>query len=228
MKFKTRALGLSAVAAMATGIIGMTNASAFVNGHFTIEPNGQTVVGTEVFETSHSLKFQVTRPTGQSSGGPIVCTGAEYFGAVEASTTTSTTLTPAYIGCATTGDSHGSVQITTNSCSYIFQSNAAASSDPPTEHATVSLTCPTGKAFEIHHPNCTMTIPPQTPKGGATYSTAVDGKHTITVNITLTHVATQYHGGICVFLGTPSEMDITGAVILKGLSGPTQVGVTAT
>jgi hypothetical protein len=207
------------------------NASATVTGHFTNDAsNGHaTIVGTENYGTTHMLEFQRTEPTGTPTGAAIACTEATYHGTVAAASVNSITVTPTYKNCATTGGTWGEVVVTMNECDYTFRSNSNASTHKPTAHATVTVDCPVGKAIEIHHPNCTITVPGQTPKGGVTYTTTVEGKHALTVNVTATHIAGEFHGGICIFLGTNKEFDMNGAVTVKGENtNKEQVNITAT
>jgi len=202
-----------------------------VNGHFSNDaPNGHaTIIGTETGpHTPHSLSFQRTDNT-QFTGAAIECTKATYHGTTTAAITDSITITPTYIDCATTEGVWGEVDVTTNGCTYTFRSTSAATGHKPTHHATVSVVCPAGKAIVIDHPNCTITVPPQT-LTGVTYTTIEEsGKHAITLNVTATHIAGQFHGGICIFLGTSKEFDMNGAVTVKGTdTNNNPVNITAT
>lgn len=231
MSLKLKVLGFGLLAVMATGALAAMNASASVTGHFTHDAatNHATVVGTENFHTVHSLSFQRTAPTGTNSGAPIICTNASYHGLAPAKTVDVLQVTPTYSGCLTTGDgAHGSVVVHTNGCSYTFRSNSNASIHKPTEHATVTVDCPAGKAIVITHPNCEITVGPQALKG-VTYTTTLEGKHSLTVNVTVSHIAGQFHGGLCVFLGTSQIFDMNGAVTVKGFdTAGNQVNITAT
>lgn len=231
MSLKLKVLGLGLLAVMATSAFAVMNASATVTGHFTHDAVGHaTVVGTEIYGTKHMLEFHRTEPTGTYVGAPIACTEASYHGTVTTATVQSITITPTYKNCATTDGVWGEVDVTMNECDYTFRSNTAASANPPTAHATVTVDCPAGKAIEIHHPNCTITVPAQTPKGGATYTTVTENnKHALTVDITATHIVGYYHGGLCIFLGTTKEFDMTGSVTVKGLNPTNEpVNITAT
>lgn len=231
MRTTLTACSIGLLALLATGAFAAINASATVNGHFTNDaPNGHaTVVGFETYGTTHMTELQRTEPTGTSTGASIACTNASYHGTLNAITTESITVAPTYSGCATTGGTWGEVVITTNGCTYTFRSTSGASTEPPTHHATVSVVCPAGKSIEIHHPNCTFTIPSQT-LSGITYTTIVENtKHAITLNATVTHIKGEFHGGICIFLGTPKEFDLLGALTVIGQDtngGP--VNITAT
>jgi hypothetical protein len=232
MSLKLKVLGMGLLALAATSALAVMNASATVNGHFTNDAaNGHAlIVGSETGpHTAHSLRFQRTEPTGTNTGAPIECTIAKYSGTVNAATVESITITPTYELCATTEGDWGEVDVTTNGCTYTFRSTSAASTEPPTHHATVSVVCPVDEAIEVHHPNCTITVPSQT-LTGVTYKTDVQSKkHAITLNVTATHIKGEFHGGICIFLGTNKEFDMTGAATVVGQNTAGEaVNITAT
>lgn len=233
MSLKLKILGLGLLAVMATGAFAAMNASALTTGHFTHDAgtNHATIKGEEIFHSAHSLSFRRTQPTNTFTGEPIVCTNATYHGVAPSKNLTTLEVTPTYSGCATTNSaSWGSVIVHHNGCTYTFHSNSNASTHKPTEHATVTVDCPDGQAIEITHPECTITIPAQNLKG-ATYTTITDpnGKHALTVNITITHIKGYFHGGLCIFLGTEKEFDMNGAVTVRGFDTPgNQVNITAT
>jgi hypothetical protein len=234
MSLKLKILGIGVLAVVATSAFAVMNASATVTGHFTHEGplTTATIVGNETgVHSAHYLQFQGTEQTGTNSGAAIVCTSATYHGVAAAKTVTELTVTPSYTGCATTtGSTWGEVSVTMNGCNYIFYSNSAASTHTPTAHATVTVNCPAGKAIEIHHPNCTITVPHQSLKG-VTYTTTVENKHSLTVNVTISHIAAEYHGGFCIFLGTNHIFDMNGAVKVRAqvsATNPEQVPITAT
>jgi hypothetical protein len=233
MSLKLKILGLGVLAVMATSAFAVMNASATVSGHFTHDAatNHATIVAAEEFEKPDSLKFQATEPTNTNSGLPIVCEEATYHGLAAAKTTTSLTVAPKYGKCLTTGKTPGEITVTPNGCTYTFFSNSAAVNPPgPTTHATVNVNCPVGQKIEIHHPDCTISVHPQTGLKGATYTTTtVNNKHALTVNVTITHIKSTYHGGICIFLGTNHEFDMTGAVKVSGFdTAGVPVNITAT
>lgn len=233
MSLKLKILGLGLLAVMATSAFTVMNASAKATGHFFNDAAGghAEIKGSEVFHSpSHSLKFQATTSAGEPSGEPIICTTADYVGTVSEATTQSLTVTPTYHGCQTTGAAHDTVKVTMNDCNYVFSSNANATID-----ATVTVKCPVGKAIEIHHPSCTMTVAHQTLGGaagnGVAYTTTMKNtKHALTVDVTVKNIQAQYHGGICIFLGTSNHIfDMTGGVEIEGLNTNKEaVNITAT
>jgi hypothetical protein len=205
-------LTLALMAALAISGIAVLNASAVVKGHFESDVDHTLLVGTEGHNTStkevHTTEFHI------DEGEGIVCKNASYSGTTTTKTTTEVTVTPSYSNCQTTNGT--AVEVTMNGCDYTFFSHGTNA------HGTVSVMCGAGKAIEIHHPNCTITVPGQTPNGvhmtqGATYTTAVvNGKHALTVDVTLKAITAEYHGGICIFLGTNHTAEMTGAVTLAG------------
>lgn len=232
MSLKLKVLGLGILAVLATGAFAVMNASATVNGHFTHDAadGHATIVGNEIYGTAHMTEFQRTEPTDTPVGAPITCTKTTYHGTVTTNTVQTLTIVPHYTECGTTGGTWNEVTVTMNGCDYTFHSNTKASTNPPTEDATVTIDCPPGQAIVIHHPNCTITVPAQAPKGGVTYTTVLENnKHALTVDVTVTHIVGQFHGGLCVFLGTTKEFDMTGSVTVKGENTVNQpVNITAT
>lgn len=205
-------LTLALAAAMAVGGIAVLNASATVKGHFESDVEHTLLVGSEGHNTStgeaHTTEFHI------DEGEGIVCSTASYSGTTITKTTTEVTITPKYENCKTTDGT--AVTVTTHKCDYTFFSHGTNA------HGTVSVMCSSGEAIEIHHPNCTITVPGQAPNGlhmtqGANYKTMLlNGKHALTVNVTLKAITAEYHGGICIFLGTNHTAEMTGAVTLAG------------
>lgn len=234
MSLKLKVLGLGLLAVMATSAFAVMNASATVTGHFTHDAAGghATIVGTENFsEPKHITEFHRTATTGgEYTGAAITCTKTTYHGTVATATTQELTITPDYTECGTTGGTWNEVTVTMNNCDYTFKSNTAASASPPTADATVTIDCPVGSSIEIHHPNCTIIVPAQTPKGGVSYTRIIENnKHAITVDVTATHIVGYFHGGACIFLGTTKEFDMTGGATVKGTTTTgEQVNITAT
>lgn len=78
------------------------------------------------------------------------------------------------------------------------------------------MVCPVGKNMLITHPNCTISVPPQTNVTGFTPTTTVaNGKHAITLDVNIQYTV-HYESGICVFLGTKHTAAITGSTIIQG------------
>jgi len=223
MSLKLKVLGLGLLAVVAMSAVAVMNASARTSGHFTSDsPNGNTtLVGSET--VTHSTEL-----TSHGIEGGIVCDEVAYHGTIAGNTSTHITIIPTYNKCHTTGETPGTVTVTMNGCSYTFT---------PGSNGTVHLDCPVGKAIEIHHHNCTITIAPPITVQGATYETDVDanGKHTITLKLHPVQFNTQYHGGICIFTGTNHTGTLSGSATVRGFedkgvgqpAGP-QVNITHT
>lgn len=203
MSIKLKALGLGLLALLATSAFSVMNASATISGHFTHDAadGHATIIGTET-KPNHQLLLSI------DGGNTIECTQASYHGTVTSNTVQELTITPSYGECITTGgETPHNVTVTMNGCDYVFYS-------PGSGHGTVTVNCPTGKAIEIHHPNCTVTVGTQHAlTGGLVYHT--DGKG-LTATVTVGNIAAQYHGGICIFLGTNHTGTMNGNVTIKG------------
>jgi hypothetical protein len=224
MSLKLKVLGLGLLAVMATSAFASMNASAKVSGHFTHAgaTTNAIIKGEENKLTSHFLHFQ------GPSGKPITCEKATYEGTVTERTVQVIQVFPTYTNCATKEELTGTVKVTTNGCSYTFFSQGANA------HGTVSIDCPEGKAIEIHHENCTITVGAQTPTatrltGGINYTTTVEPVHALTADVTVSNIDSQYHGGVCIFLGTSQKFTMTGSVTVKGFDHPGgQIAITST
>lgn len=208
MSLKLKALGLALLAATAVSAVAVVNASATTGGHFVSEKAHTVITGLE--GGSHTLEYSFH---GMENG--VICDEAFYDGTITAETVTDITLSPFYAKCHTTGNPNN-VPITPNGCTYTL---TFAAGNPATTENTVDLVCPAGKAIEIHHPNCTVTIPPANNLQSVTYTTTLEnGRHTITLDANL-KFNIQFHGGLCVFLGTNQTGTLTGSLTLKGYDG---------
>lgn len=221
MSLKLKALGLGVLAMLAVSGFATMNAGASGTGHFVSDVDHTIIVGTEGPGTNHRLHL-----TGDLGGAPIGCNVANYHGTATSKTVTSLTIEPTYSGCSTTESS--AVTVTPNGCTYTF--TVTENTEPNTEQ-DVHLSCPSGKAIEIHHPSCTITVAgPQTVQDAVTYTKVVEnGKHAITLDVNA-DFATQYHGGICIFLGTSGHSgSLDGTATVKGTNtAGEQVSITAT
>ncbi|HEX8689355.1 MAG TPA: hypothetical protein VF729_03840 [Solirubrobacterales bacterium] len=221
MSVKLRILGLGLLAVMATGAVAVMNATADTGGHFSSSVTHTSIVGTESGE-KHQLHF---KEEGAAEGSRIGCINDSYTGTVDAAKVESITITPSWSTCTTTNpDSTQHFEVTENGCQFTFTIG-----DTGTHH-TADLVCPPEKAIEIHHPNCTITVPPQTVTGVVyTADTAADGKKTITLDSTVKDITSHYHGGICIFLGTKHESEMNGSVTVEGFDTEgKRVDITAT
>jgi len=201
MGFKSKAM-VAVIAAAAISAVGVASASAETGGHFTFD-TAHTLLK-ESKEAGHSFELK------NSNEEAINCSQAIGESTVNATTLTELQLTPTYSGCKTSGGAE--VTATMEGCSYVFTIGKDARADN-----TVDLTCPSGKALELHHPNCTMTIPPQTGKLGAAFTEVIESaKRALTMELTVSALTVQYHGGICILLGTNQLWKINGSFKLAG------------
>lgn len=221
MSLKLKALGLGVLAMLAVSGLAAMNAGASGTGHFVSDVDHTIIVGSEGPGTSHRLHL-----TGDLGGAPIGCSVANYHGTTTTKTVTSLTIAPTYSGCSTTESS--AVTVTPNGCTYTF--TVTGNSIDSTEQ-DVHLACPPGKAIEIHHPSCTITVEgPQTVQDAVTYTTTTEnGKHAITLDVSA-KFTTTYHGNICIFLGTGGHTgELNGSATVKGTDTlGNQVSITAT
>jgi len=220
MSLKLKILGLGVLAVMATSAFAAVNAGARTGGHF-IAPPHTLIVGTESGE--HSLHFT---PHGKNE--LIGCTSATYSGTAVNETETAIEVEPSYSGCTTTANG-AHVTVTPNGCKYRFTVEKGGTK------GTADLNCP-GSALEIHHPNCTITVNDVGTGGvevnqnlsGIHYTTTLESKHALTIDVNVTF-NTEYHGGICIFLGTHQLGELNGSVTVKGTNTDgEQVDITTT
>ena len=217
MSLKLKVLGLGLLAVMATSAFAVMNASAGVGGHFTHDGAGghAILVPTESTSSTHRLAFVKQGST--EEGSEITCHKAVYTGSVTSATVQSVTIKPDWSNCTTgTTGSAASFEVDENGCTLTFQSGKAGQT-----HHTAQVLCPQGAAIVITHENCTITVPAQTVggggnKGGVTYTTTTEnGKHALTMNVTVKEIVSQYHGGICIFLGTTQQSEMNGSVTVS-------------
>lgn len=217
MKDKFKVLALGVLAAMALAATG-GSATATVGGHF-VSGSEHTILQS-VSDTQHSYTFN-------THSGLITCTPGtfKHEGTFTGTTVESINLFPSYGaggGCSTEGGTPIN-SYTYNGCSYRL---TAASG---TSEQTMHFECPPGKVFEFHQPNCLATMVPQTVENAATSTTTeVNGKHAITADLHATF-ETQYHGGLCVFLGTKQFATMQGTAVIRGVDTVgNPVSITAT
>jgi hypothetical protein len=220
---KIKMLGLGVLAMLAVGGIGALNASAIETGHIG-SSTSHTVIKGQESGTSHRIHL-----TGDGLEGQFGCTTATWEGTLNAGIAKTVEVTPTYSGCTTTNTST-TVSITHNGCKYRFKVEAGGTD------GTVDLSCPAGKAIEMHHPNCTITIRDRDTSGnlqnqtipGIHYTTVIENRHSLTVDVNLAF-ADEYHGGVCIFLGTHHTGFLKGSVTVKGFDTEgKQVDITAT
>lgn len=140
-----KVFGLSLVAMLAIGAVGVSGAEATVQLHSEGAPT--TLTGRE------------DTPNGLDVGyGSFSCVFTNYTGTVSAKTTSTFSLSPEYINCSLAGFA---ATFAPNGCSYLFHVNSIA------KLGTVDIVCPEGKKITIAAPSigtvkCTVTIGPQT------------------------------------------------------------------
>lgn len=199
MNIRLKALGVL-VAVIAIGVVGAASASATTGGHFTSEVSHTTLSGSA--SGGHTTEIKAYEQ--------IQCASASYSGTISTATATELTLTPTYSTCKTK-EGESTTPIHANGCSLTFKIGKKANSDNTTQ-----LSCPAGKSLEVTHPNCTVTVVPQALPGGSAYTAVTEsGKAAITVDLTI-EMPVQYHGGICIFLGTNQTGALSGSFVLTG------------
>jgi hypothetical protein len=219
MNLKFKVLGLGLLALVATSAFAAVNASATNGGHFVSEVSGTTIRGQET-APNHKLHF---RPHAGSLTERIGCDVATYHGSAANATETEIEITPTYEKCYTTDENKTAVVVTHNKCKFRFGSVVGGTS------GTVDVLC-AEKAIEIHHPNCTITVPsaPNQNLSGIHYTRVTEqGKHAITMHVNVTFT-TEYHGGICIFLGTHQFGRLEGSATVWGEKNGERKSITAT
>jgi hypothetical protein len=212
---KVKILGMALLALAATSALAATNASGEPSGHFYHHAVGSSAAITahSAEGTAHQLQFTRLKPGTHeaASANPISCKTSQYTSHVTARTVTSIQLYPKYTECTTVNDGT-SMTLNPNHCSHTFLSQGIR------EHGTVIVTCPEGKVIEVAHPNCGITVPPQTTAStlteGISYTNLANG--TITANVTVNTITAHFHTGICVFLGTNQKFEMKGSVTVEG------------
>jgi hypothetical protein len=226
MSLKLKALGLGLLATLAMSSFAVMNATANTEGHIVAEQdhwNLKVTEGEEVDpETGQKHRVHLIS---HGIAGEIGCTEPNYGNPTfTAATQGDITLTPTFNGCSTTGSS--AVTVTMNGCSYTFR---VAKNTVDTTEQTAHLICPAGKSVEIHHPNCTIIIHPQTVTTGITLTTKTTlNKHYLTVDVKVQFTST-YEGGICVFTGTNHTGTLSGSATVEAFDTEgKKIGLTAT
>ena len=211
MSLKLKALGLGLIAALAMSAVTVMNATAGTGGHFYassggVQFNHPIIKTTE--EGAHKLHL-----ISHGLGGEIGCTESNYETTLTTGKTGTVEVFPSFAGCTTTGSS--AVTVTMNGCSYVFK--VAAGTTNETEQ-TADLKCPGTNKVEVHHPNCTIKIAPQTNVGNLTFTTDVtEGRHILTFHVNA-QFATQFEGGICIFTGTNHTGTLEGSATVEAFN----------
>ena len=223
MSLKLKALGLGLIAAMAFSAVAVMNASATVQGHFVSDVATTHVIGTESGTHRHDLSLH-------GFNGETGCDVTTYTGTTHATTVTSLTITPKYEKCYTTPgpwSPENNLPITLNGCTYTF---TVTGGNQATTEQTMHIVCPAGQKIEIHHPNCTTTVLPQT-ISSVTYTRKINptnGKHEITLDTNVQFNIERH--GLCGIFGTSGKGTLKGSATVVGLDGTNgpQIGITST
>ncbi|HEX8689023.1 MAG TPA: hypothetical protein VF729_02145 [Solirubrobacterales bacterium] len=231
MSLKLKALGLGLLATLAMSAVVVMNASAAAGGHFVTTGNAHA-----------HIQGHVTHPTGGPHNlhlvnhgleGEIGCDIQSYTATTTTETTTSITVTANYETCYTTVADHSDhtpdVPVTMNGCTYTFTVAPIPNQSHNTVEHTAHLVCPAGAKVEVHHPNCTVSIHPQTINTGLTYTTVGTGNgHEITMDVNVQFTTTRH--GLCQFIApTNGAGTLRGSVTVtaKNTAGA-QIPLTAT
>ena len=224
MTTRLKALCLGLLSVLAVTAFGVMSAVAEDGGHFESEVAHTTIKGTETPATGvHTLHFRR-----QGTAEEIGCTEASYTGTTTNATETGITVTPSWSKCYTTPNGT-EFEVHENGCHFIFTIGKSTKIDH-----TVHLKCPIGKKIEITHPNCNITVGEQTLGGeagnGVVYKTVTEeGKHAITLEVTVKNIVSTYHEKICIFLGTNQISEMNGSVTVRGFDTDNKpVHITAT
>jgi hypothetical protein len=221
MSTKLKALSLGVLAALAaSAVFGGTSATGDTGGHFTSDLDLTTLVGKESGEF-HRIHF---KREGASNEEAVGCKTTSYHGIRAGKTFTDVRINPEWSNCHTTKAGQPEWDIIENGCFFVFKIG-----DTGTHH-TVDLVCADGKKIEVKHPNCTVEIPPQSLIGVVYKTDMINNKHAITLEATVNDIKSQYHAGVCIFLGTNHEYEMYGSVTVEGLEPGTQnpTNITAT
>jgi hypothetical protein len=223
MSLKLKALGLGLLAALSVSAVAVMNAGANGEGHFVTTGNTHTHI-TATEGTLHKIHL-----VSHGLEGEIGCDESLITTTTTAETSADLSGTATYNKCYTTnGGTPGEVTVTMNGCTYTF---TVAKGTVNTTEQTAHLICPHEglKRVEVHHPNCTITIPPQTVNTGITYTTVLENNiHAITAHVNV-QFTTEYHGGLCVFLGTNHTGTLKGTATVRAFNTVGgQVPITAT
>jgi hypothetical protein len=215
----TGAAALTLLLALGVLALGALSASATTSGHFTSDsPSGKTNLDmTGTTGGAHDAKLT-------AFGVVLTCHNLKYtLSPLTTQTTMSITGFPEFVNCTTSnGDA---ITVKMNGCH--FDVTPASSG-----HGTPHLRCPTGQKIEVTVPTGLMKFGAQTPtKGGLTYTTTVvNGKHEVTVNITVEGIHGECHG-VCQIFGTSSSsVAMAGSGTVAGTDAVTgsAVNITAT
>jgi len=217
MSHKLKALGVGLLAIVVSSSLAAVNASATSGGHFVSESHHTVVNQTSSKESIHSLEVLL-----HGLEGGFVCDQMTATGTISGTTVTEAIGFLSLAECHTTNAAPGTTVVHTNGCSTSITPALAGGKN------TSHLNCPVGKTIVVTHPNCTITIVPQTLNGITTTAITENGKHAITGDVNI-QFSTQYHAGICIFTGTAHTGTIIGSTTIRATDTEgIPVSVTAT
>ena len=217
MTSRSKAIGLSLVVSVMSAVAAI-NASATSGGHFILEAANATITASE--HIPDKLHF---KPHPGSDSERVGCGVATYHGVATSTTVSEIEVTPSYSECSTTDGSGTPVTIDHNGCKYQFTVS------PGGTNGTFAIVCKVGANIVITHPNCTVTVRAQSNLQGVHYTTLTEPntKHVLTVDVNVTP-SSEYHGGICVFLGTNHAHTLIGSIILRADVNGQRIHLTTT
>jgi hypothetical protein len=157
---KLKALGLVLAAVIA---IGAVIASAAQAGTFTAAKYPATLTGTQL--SGHSFEFLGT-------GGTVTCKKTSFHGLLEAAAVT-TTITPTYEECTTTGGIE--VVVKRTGCDFLFHVGETLAMHKVA--GSMDVVCGAGAGIDFEEPatGCVMKITPQE-VGGLIYTNHTEAK----------------------------------------------------
>lgn len=173
-----KTLGLALLAVLAIGSVATSAASATPQLHS--ESEHTILTGKQI--TANELQFDV---------GVLKCGIANFAGTIAASTVTTVTLTPKFENCLL-GEEEA--EFTHNGCNFTFHIGQ------DTEHltGTVGIECPDEEVIEIDAPECTVTIPPQGPLQGVTFTNeGAETTRSVIFDIKINGFDYEEHGPLC-------------------------------
>jgi hypothetical protein len=220
MSLKLKVIGLGLLAAILVSGIAVVNASANGEGHLVSEVTHTEIKG---FETETHTGAMIIH----GLAGEMVCDENSAVATITTETVVSVTGSATVSKCHTKG-SATDIPVHINGCTG---TGTIAKGTTENTEQTGHLVCPPGKAVVITHPNCTVTIHPQTNTTGATIkqiTNPVTGKHEITGVSNVQFSVTRH--GLCQFvaptLGTGTAI---GSATARGFDTEgNQVSITAT
>lgn len=195
-----KALGLGLLAALAVSAVAAPTASA--NPKFHSEFAGIFLTGGQTGIVANVLTTDL---------GEMKCNVVNFTGTQAPMTTTTMTLKPIYDECQMAGEN---AVVTLNGCRYTFHLEEQTE---PVE-ARMGIECPMGQELEIDTPECTITIPPQSPLKEVTFTNEGAGTtRSVIADLNVSGLHYVEHGAGCASQKQTTENGTyTGAITVKG------------